>query len=179
MLDQLETLNVDDSSGLSAARLDLSHLGILGHSIGGVDAILTCVADSRCKAALDLDGFSNWSDDNWFLNLDFEDSTLPILFLVSNSWGQPDFEYFERSGGPAYYLTFAGIAHMNIGDFPLWLEPADIPDMLVTNSDAQRSLEILNAYILAFFDQYLKGEESALLSGPSSVYPEIQFLSRN
>ena len=179
VLDQLEMLNVSDPLGLFVGHLDLNHLGVMGHSLGGVDAILTCVADSRCQAALDLDAYSNWMGDNWFLNLNLEDSTLPILFLVSSSWGQPDFEFFERAGGPAYYLTFEGIAHMNIGDFPLWLKPANKPDMMRTDFDAQRAVEIINAYVLAFFDQYLKGQEASLLASPSSAYPEIQFLSRN
>ena len=37
-----------------------------------------------------------------------------------------------------------------------------------------RGLTILNAYIVAFFDRYLKGEEQPLLQGPSADYPEVE-----
>jgi hypothetical protein len=42
----------------------------------------------------------------------------------------------------------------------------------------ERGLEITNAYLVAFFDQYLKGSKSGLLQGYSPMYPEVQFDSR-
>jgi dienelactone hydrolase len=179
VLDQLEILNVDDPLGLFVGRLDLDHLGILGHSLGGVVAIRTCVAGSRCKAAINIDADSTFLGGNYFEGLDMETATVPVMFLVSGQWGQPDFDFYERLGGPAYYLTFQEIGHMNIGDFPLLLESANMPSLMTTDFDAQRSLDVINAYILAFFDRYLRGEESSLLDGPSSDFPEIEFLSRN
>ena len=41
------------------------------------------------------------------------------------------------------------------------------------------AVEALNAYLLAFFDTYLKGERSPLLDGPSADYPDVRFQSRN
>jgi predicted dienelactone hydrolase len=40
--------------------------------------------------------------------------------------------------------------------------------------DAVRALRITQAYVRAFFGQYLKGQASALLNGPSGEYPEIE-----
>jgi hypothetical protein len=34
---------------------------------------------------------------------------------------------------------------------------------------------IINAYTLAFFDKYLQGKESPLLSGPTLKYAEVEF----
>lgn len=39
-------------------------------------------------------------------------------------------------------------------------------------------LEILNRYVLAFFDTHLKGDASTLLDGPSTTYPEVEFHKR-
>src|SRR5579864_6499922 len=54
-LDQL-TLVTAGASGPLAGRLDLDHVGILGHSFGGATAAEVCRQDTRCKAGADLDG---------------------------------------------------------------------------------------------------------------------------
>ena len=38
-----------------------------------------------------------------------------------------------------------------------------------------RSLDISRAYVLAFFDQHLRGEPRSLLDGASARYPEVGF----
>jgi hypothetical protein len=179
VLDQLEVLNVDDPLGLFVGRLDLDRLGIWGHSLGGVDAILTCAADSRCKAALNLDADSTFLGNNYLQEINPQEVTVPTMFLVSGQWGQPDFDFYERLGGPAYYLTFEAIWHMNIGDYPFWFVSANMPAINIMGFDPQRSLDVINAYVLAFFGHYLNSEESSILSGPSPDFPEIEFLSRN
>lgn len=39
----------------------------------------------------------------------------------------------------------------------------------------RRMYQVANAYILAFFDRYLKGKEALLLEEPSDEYPEVVF----
>jgi hypothetical protein len=39
----------------------------------------------------------------------------------------------------------------------------------------KRMYRVANAYILAFFNKYLKDMESPLLKGPSGEYPEVTF----
>jgi hypothetical protein len=39
----------------------------------------------------------------------------------------------------------------------------------------ERGEQIANAYLVAFFDRYLKNVDSELLQGPSALYPEVQF----
>jgi pimeloyl-ACP methyl ester carboxylesterase len=56
VLDQLERLNAADPSGKFTGRFDLSRVGVFGHSFGGAQAAQFCHEDSRCKAAIDIDG---------------------------------------------------------------------------------------------------------------------------
>ena len=42
-----------------------------------------------------------------------------------------------------------------------------------------RAVEIMNAYVLAFFDHTLKGEDEPLLEGASDDYPDVTIASRN
>jgi hypothetical protein len=40
------------------------------------------------------------------------------------------------------------------------------------------ALRMTNAYLLAFFDRYLKGDREPLLRGPSPEHPQVRFKSR-
>lgn len=42
----------------------------------------------------------------------------------------------------------------------------------------QRAVEIVRAYVLAFFDKYVKEGDVPLLDGPSEEYPEINIQVR-
>lgn len=55
VLDQLATFD-DSPGGRFTGRLDLHHVGVVGHSLGGAVAAEFCHTDSRCAAGVDLDG---------------------------------------------------------------------------------------------------------------------------
>jgi dienelactone hydrolase len=55
VVDRLQDL-AGSSSGPFAHRLDLTHLGVVGHSLGGASAAQFCHDDGRCLAGVDLDG---------------------------------------------------------------------------------------------------------------------------
>ena len=56
VLNRLEQLNASDASGKFMGRLDMTRVGVFGHSFGGAAAALFCHEDSRCKAGIDVDG---------------------------------------------------------------------------------------------------------------------------
>ena len=68
-----------------------------------------------------------------------------------------------------YDIKIAKTNHGSFSDLPLMVEWG--PDLL----PARRGHDVINAYTLAFFDQYLKGKRSPLLAGPSADYPEVMF----
>jgi len=77
----------------------------------------------------------------------------------------------SESGG--YFLTVRGASHMDFCDSPLYS-----PIKRITHAGpirAERAVEIINAYVLAFFRVNLKGEDEPLLNGPSSPFPEVEF----
>jgi len=61
VLDSLARLNQDE--GLLAGRLDLSRVGIFGHSFGGATAAAAVARDPRFRAGINLDG-SDFSSTN-------------------------------------------------------------------------------------------------------------------
>ena len=56
VIDELEKINKNDPQQIFTSKLDLSHIGIFGHSFGGAAAAQMCRNDSRCKVGIDMDG---------------------------------------------------------------------------------------------------------------------------
>ena len=56
VLDQLAQLEQGTPASVLKGRLDLTHVGIFGHSFGGIAAAQACERDDRFKACLNLDG---------------------------------------------------------------------------------------------------------------------------
>jgi hypothetical protein len=72
----------------------------------------------------------------------------------------------------AYSITVRGTTHFEFTDLFLYS-----PMLKFTKAfgpiDGYRMVKIINAYAVAFFDEYLKGEMSPLLDGPSPDCPEV------
>jgi hypothetical protein len=67
-----------------------------------------------------------------------------------------------------YSLTIAGIDHGNFSDLVLFMKNPE------GRTDPRRAHEIINAYTLGFFDQYLRGKPSDLLSATASPFSEAK-----
>jgi pimeloyl-ACP methyl ester carboxylesterase len=179
VLDRLALLHYDDPEQLFSGRLDLHHIGAFGHSQGGATAWHLCSIDPRCKAALNLDGPALGS-------IGRRGSPRPIFFLGSTNKGSfPDPQVqalaqdmvtgtlertFAASTGEGYRMGLAQSGHFNFSDAPLILPRTfgRVPTML--GAVGVRGLSVINAYTLAFFEQYLKGHPSPLLQHASQAY---------
>jgi len=181
VLDQLDKLNADSSSPFYQ-RLDLDHTGLFGHSFGGASAFAVCQQDTRCKAGANLDGDPVTDEMETaeqqpflFFSHDFPQGceTAPSCAPMLN---------MSRlvNPGPAYFLQVSGTKHFNFTDLPLrqvgLVGPLFTRAGYIGSIEPQRGLQITNAYLVAFFDRYLKGSDNGLLSGPSSLYPEVKFI---
>jgi len=182
---------VDQVKGLDIAKsVDISRLGMLGHSFGGQAASIVCASDHRFKACANLDGLAQG---NAVLPAaDGTTMTQPFLFFTKvpavtdaelQLMGIDRSQYIERehkrlverwkpsfkkqiaaipSGG--YLIAYPGITHMTFSDAPLTDERAGEP----LKTRLQR-IELINKYILAFFDQELLGKRSPLLNSPAGA----------
>jgi dienelactone hydrolase len=189
-LDQAERLNADDP--VLAGRLDLTRVGVFGHSFGGAAAIETLVADARFDAAALIDG-SLFSDmlpgsDRPILAL-FADATLDgmdaaeadALQIGTEVLSATDLERFTGMLGrvrrlveaspDSVLVTVAGAEHMNFSDAGLLGGLLDGIGNDLGTINAGLALEITNAYLLAFFDETLRNAPSRLRDIPSQ-YPE-------
>src|SRR5262249_43800268 len=59
------------------SRLDLTRVGVFGHSFGGAQAAQFCSQDNRCRAGVDLDG-------RLFGSVITTGISVPFMFLLSD-----------------------------------------------------------------------------------------------
>jgi len=159
-----------------AALIDPSRVAMAGHSIGGAAAIAALLADSRIRAGIDMDGTIPTPIPDHGLSR-------PFLFLGKQS------NYTPGSGGAVTtwerdwrfltgwkrWLLVAGAIHASFTDLALLADQAGID--VGAGLPGARSLDITRAYVLAFFDQHLRGKPQALLDQPAPRYPEVTFCS--
>ncbi len=121
---------------------------------------------------------TEWGMDG-FLGPQMELPPLERLFMFMNSDNAlPYNAMFEIASGPAYAVSIEGSEHFNYSDFSI-MSPLYKMTGLLGPIEGYRMLEITEAYVLAFFDKYLKGQAAPLLDAPADEYPEVEFRKRN
>ena len=185
VLDRLERLNASsDASEKFAGRLDMSRVGVFGHSFGGATAAQFCHDDSRCKAGIDLDGQP-------FGSVIREGLHQPFMILLSDHGHESDPEsaqimaniqsIYDRLPPEARLLiAVRGANHFLFSDDGALLKSHIVMRTLrafgVVGIDGRRQLAVTAYCVHSFFDAYLKGEGVSRLEISSPLYPEIEVL---
>jgi len=158
--------------------LDLSRLGVYGHSTGGGAAIQFCGTDARCKALLGMDPFVRPVSIEVLGN----GVPQPAFFMFSQRWAddvdsrnnklfRPFILSVPQSLG---VISIDGTAHYDFSDLPL-LSPLAPRLGLKGPINGIRVTAIINDYLLSFFDGTLKGVPMALFEGQNQKYNEVRF----
>jgi dienelactone hydrolase len=177
-LDKLEAMNREP--GPFQGRLDLSRVGAFGWSFGGALAVQLTRDDPRVIAAVDHDG-------QLFDDVREKGTTRPVLQLhhgVDDALAYPekDREDVRRlmavveswdstariaSRSDWYAVKIDGTDHGDFSDLVLFYQRQE------GRLDPRRGHEIINAYTLAFFDRYLRGRPSELLTEATPRFSEV------
>jgi pimeloyl-ACP methyl ester carboxylesterase len=164
-----------------ARALNLSEVGMFGHSIGGATAANAMLIDPRIKAGIDLDG-TIWGPaaakglDRPFLLMSAQDNGRN----VDPTWAS----FWARLRGWRLDLRLAGAEHLSFTDaVTLYHQAAPVLHLtaaqlarLVGTIKGRRAVAIERAYIRSFFDLQLRHRDTHLLDHPSPAYPEMQFI---
>ena len=156
----LDHLPKEGAPGRIASKLDLSRLGVAGHSMGGVAGAQLCVEDRRCKAALNLDGIPQYGT--------MIDTPMPAPFLMVYSGragraGASDIIY-RRSASKYYRVDVRDTLHLDFTDMNYWGGPLRQRGAYGKIEPA-RAAEVTRMIVREFFAQEILNQPSALLSG--------------
>jgi predicted dienelactone hydrolase len=184
VLDRLAELNTSDASGQLQGRLDMARIGVFGHSFGGATAAQFCHDDSRCKAAIDVDGQP-------FGSVIQEGLHQPFMFLMSDHSRESDPEsvqimanirsiYGRLPPDAGLFVTIHGANHFLFSDDGALLKSHIVMRTLrtlgVVGIGGRRQLAVTTYCLHRFFDAYLKGAPVSRLNLSTPLYPEIQAL---
>ena len=153
-------------------KLDLTKVGAFGGSLGGPSAMLFSAQDARCLVTANLDG-------SQFGILYQHDLNKPHMHFDTDIDWKKDLKYndWENIGNatPYYNVVIKGAGHGNIGDQLYSSVLTRKMELLGMGTiKPERIYDILNSYLLAYFDQYLKDDESSLLKSESR-FEEVNF----
>jgi hypothetical protein len=177
-LNYLTQLNEGDPQNRFTGSLDMGRIGVFGHSTGGGAVLQLAGTDDRVKAGLTEDIYLTPVCDEV---LD-RGVPQPFAFLFSQVWAEDREsgnnrtlrDFAARLHSPHYTMHILGTTHYDFTDLPA-LSPLAHALGLKGPIRGRRVHQIVNDYSLAFFNQYLKGEASPLLAGPSQDFPEVVF----
>ncbi|WP_440961902.1 alpha/beta hydrolase family protein [Paenibacillus nitricinens] len=203
VLDQFELIQSGEIPSHLKGRIDLDNVGIFGHSIGGATAY-DASYDPRIAVGIDFDGGLYRLRDREGLRKPFlfinSESEFEKLKMVMDNRVYTDSELnhmgstrewedkvtedkrleLERmrqtvdEGGQVLYIE--NTEHLNFTDIQ-FISPI-FKILGITGKIApERANSVINAYMLDFFDLYLKNQGGILMKGPNSRFPEVKFVT--
>jgi len=187
VLDQLgNTTAVAQLIPGSEGGLDVSKVGMFGHSLGGAATAAAMLNDTRIAGGLNMDGALFGPVVQQGLNRPFmfmahtghvrNNNSIPADPL--NSW----FTIWPKLCAFRLDIILGNSLHYTFSDFPIVLQTLGIvPNaavaqaLQITDLDGRRALKIVTTYVTAFMDFVLYNKTSVLLQRPVPEFPEVTF----
>ncbi|XP_027561717.1 platelet-activating factor acetylhydrolase 2, cytoplasmic [Neopelma chrysocephalum] len=181
----LNILHQDLDLSVLKGNIDLAKVAVMGHSFGGVTAVLALVKEPSFRCAVALDA--------WMFpleNLLYPEVPRPVLFINTEKFQTPEsvakMKRLSSRNSQTKIITVLGTVHESQTDF------AFLPGKLISRIfgargtlDPNKALAITSQAALAFLQRHLNLEEEFdqwddLLEGVGdSVVPEVPFCRSN
>ena len=181
-LDHLQRMATEDPR--FSGRLDLTRVGVFGHSFGGAQAAEFCSQDVRCKAGVNIDGRPLGSVVQTGIRV-------PFMFLLSDH-GTPDDAvsrrilsqidtiYARQPRDTRMRIAIRGAHHFTFSDDGALLKSRLFRGVLrlfgVLRIDGRRQVEVTAYALRTFFDGHLKHATAGPVDLTSPRFPEIVVL---
>lgn len=186
--------------------LDLSRVGMFGHSIGGDTAAQVMAADDRVTGGIDLDGtivptVPSTPATEGELAGEVARGIGGRPFMIMTGAGRGPFAksgqitdpsmvgFWANLTGWRLFLTMPRAQHLSYCDYEDFLsqlraagvisatQAAEVVTPYIGTIDPRQAVAAERSYIRAFFDLHLRSLNDQLLNRPSVRYPEVKFLA--
>ncbi|MFB4317761.1 alpha/beta hydrolase family protein [Actinomadura sp. 21ATH] len=171
--------------------LDLSRVGMFGHSAGGIQAAEAMRTDRRVDAGINMDGAMQYADDD-LVPVAEEGLSRPFMLMGAATGGRPQTHrtspswkaFWSSSTGWKRDLYVPAGSHYTFTDLQTVLpqldERLDIPAQarrdFIGTVHPDRVTASQRAYVTAFFDRHLRHRPAPLLNRPSPRHPDFRFV---
>jgi len=174
--------NTPDTSNPVAGHLDLAHVVVMGHSLGGT-AAGQALEDSRVTAGVALEGKARRIDG------DRQRVSKPFMHLIGgyNRLELEGSQYRIDDAGVLYEVIVSGATHTSFSDLIFVYKRFADANWLQRHRyevEPERIIQITRDYVAAFLDRVFFGKSSTLLQPVSyaarvdrpqtSGYPEVE-----
>jgi hypothetical protein len=177
-------------------KVDETRIGAFGHSIGGLTAARTCQIDQRVRACMDQDSTDNRGSPFIVTGLQQTETQPFFLFVVSSAdvWSpralspsdaelarqkltRAEFDAKMKQQQDNQTKQLEGIAggsyRLMLFDLPGFTHRSFTDQTLlaanVNHEEHVHNFRVAQAYTLAFFDKYLKGDTKTILDTGAAV----------
>jgi len=179
ILDQMEQIESGGIESPLKGRVDLDKIGLFGHSTGGGAVTEGAFLEKRAKAVLALDPWVEPVSADAMT----EQITVPYMSIQSQAWADKKgantaklAKVLDRAQGPVYDLYVRGTAHHDFTLAPLLFPYAHLLG-ISESQGGYRTLDVVNDYLLGFFDHYLKDKPVPYLDAATPAYPEMAYIA--
>ncbi|MCM3039640.1 dienelactone hydrolase family protein [Paenibacillus motobuensis] len=191
VLDQLEELATDDPDQRFKGRMDMSRVGMFGHSFGGATTVQILLSDPRVLAGINMDGslygerripaaginkpflmISADEEDELAGSSAASDDQQDNLDMTRDNVEQYNQELHARlapvKAGGNYWLKLSDTSHMSFSDFFLITPIIEWTQGI----DAHGAHRLVNEFTLDFFNHYLKGQPLQILNNAVGTHDD-------
>jgi dienelactone hydrolase len=158
----------------AVGALDFSRVAYVGHSLGGNASFEVCARDTRCVAAITLDG-------TIFSQVRRTGLKVPGLILQADDKAACD-DFCQRrkddfkaltATGPVRDLAISGAEHLNFSDNSVLFMPLLRPVGQLGSIDGARGVLITRDVVRAFLDQGIRGAPASAFESTVGRYEEL------
>lgn len=167
IINKINDMNSGITDSIFFGKLDMSNIGAFGHSFGGAAVGQLCLDDKRVKTFINMDG-SPFGD---ALN---NDILQPFMILTTEKYGEYIRYGYSEKENNYLFVQIKNTEHMNFCDVNSLLPVLGKLTGFLGSINCKQQVDIMNDYIVNFFNKKLKNKTSPLLDYPSTLYPEVK-----